>query len=194
MIAEADLPVATSRLDPQAMIAVALEAGMAPPTEREIPVARQLAADLMKHDVVSLETLLAVRAIQPAAMLVFREEGRVTGVFGQLLLRPAAVRPIFEGRFDALDVDIDYLSRAGELAALGYAWGLAASTKRGAAAVILHGQLVRGRLFPDLTIFTRAVTPVGRHIALNRYKYTPFRHPDDDLLIRLPEQPAAVAA
>jgi hypothetical protein len=200
MITEAELPAASSRLDPDAMIAVALEAGMVPPAEHEISVARALAGDLMQHEVVSVETLMAVRAIQPAAMLVFKEQDQITGVFGQLLLRPSAVRSIFAGDFDALDVDIDHLSRPGELATLGYAWGLAASTKRGAGAVILHGQLVRARLFPDLTIFTRAVTPVGRHIALNRYRYQPFRHPDDDLLIRLPEgappqrEPEAVAA
>ena len=193
MITEDDIPPVTSRLDPEAMTAVALEAGMVPADEDEIAVARQLAADLMQHDVVSIGTLQAVRAIQPAAMLVYKEDGRVTGVFGQLVLRPSAIRRIFEGDFDALDVDTDYLSRAGEIAGLGYAWGLAASTKRAAASLILHGQLVRARLFPDLTIFTRAVTPVGRHIALNRYRYQPFRRPDDDLLIRLPELEAESA-
>ncbi len=193
MITEDDIPPVTSRLDPEAMTAVALEAGMVPADEDEIAVARQLAADLMQHDVVSIGTLQAVRAIQPAAMLVYKEDGRVTGVFGQLVLRPSAIRRIFEGDFDALDVDTDYLSRAGEIAGLGYAWGLAASSKKAAASLILHGQLVRARLFPDLTIFTRAVTPVGRHIALNRYRYQPFRRPDDDLLIRLPELEAESA-
>jgi hypothetical protein len=193
MITEDDIPPVASRLDPEAMTAVALEAGMVPADEDEIAVARQLAADLMHHDVVSIGTLQAVRAIQPAAMLVYKEDGKVTGVFGQLVLRPSAIRRIFEGDFDALDVDTEYLSRAGEIAGLGYAWGLAASTKRAAAALILHGQLVRARLFPDLTIFTRAVTPVGRHIALNRYRYQPFRRPDDDLLIRLPELEAESA-
>ncbi len=88
MITEDDIPPVTSRLDPEAMTAVALEAGMVPAAEDEIAVARQLAADLMQHDVVSIGTLQAVRAIQPAAMLVYKEDGRVTGVFGQLVLRP----------------------------------------------------------------------------------------------------------
>ena len=194
MITQDDIPPVSSRLDPDAMTAVAAEAGMAPATEAEIPIARTLASDLMLHDVVSEATLKAVRTIQPAAMLVFRDEsGAVAGVFGQLVLRPSAIRAIFDGSFDALDVDTDYLSRAGEVAGIGYAWGLAASTKRAAASLILHGQLVRARLFPDLTIFTRAVTPVGRHIALNRYRYQPLRRPDDDLLIRLPEIEAQTA-
>ena len=190
MITEAELPVATSRLDPEAMIAVALEAGMIPLAEHEIPIARNLAGDLMRHEVVSVETLLAVRAIQPAAMLVFKDGDQITGVFGQLLLRPSAIASIFAGEFDALNVDVDFLSRPGEAVGLGYVWGLAASTKRAGAALMLQGQLVRRRLFPALTIFTRAVTPAGRHIALNRYRYQPFRYPDDDLLIRLPEDAA----
>ena len=193
MISEADLPKSWAHLDPQAMVEVALEAGLRPAVGEEIAIARDLAAELMKHDVVSIETIQAVQAIQPAAMLVCDDGDRITGVFGQLLLRPSAVRPLFDGSFDALNVDTDFLTRAGEPAALGYAWGLAASTKKAAAALILHGQLVRRRLFPNLTIFTRAVTPVGRHIALNRYGYVPLRHPDDDLLIRLPEPVAAAA-
>jgi hypothetical protein len=188
MIKQSDLPTPSYRLDAEAMRQVATEVELAPPEDHEIEAARKLASDLMQHEVVSLQTLLAVREIQPAALLVFRDHGEITGVFGQLLLRPAAVPPLFEGDFDALDVDIDYLSREGELVALGYAWGIAASSKRAAAALISHGQLVRRRLFPDLTIFTRAVTPVGRHIALNRYGYQPLRNPDDDLLIRLPEK------
>jgi hypothetical protein len=193
MISEADLPKSWAHLDPDAMVEVAREAGLRPAVGDEISVARDLAAELMKHDVVSIETILAVQAIQPAAMLVFDDGEQITGVFGQLLLRPSAVQPLFAGDFDALNVDTAFLTRAGEPAALGYAWGLAASTKRAAAALILHGQLVRRRLFPNLTIFTRAVTPVGRHIALNRYGYVPLRHADDDLLIRLPEPVAAAA-
>jgi hypothetical protein len=193
MISEADLPKSWAHLDPEAMVEVAREAGLRPAVGDEITTARDLAAELMKHEVVSIETILAVQAIQPAAMLVFDDGQQITGVFGQLLLRPSAVRPLFDGAFDALNVDTDFLTRAGEPAALGYAWGLAASTKRAAASLILHGQLVRRRLFPNLTIFTRAVTPVGRHIALNRYGYQPLRHPDDDLLIRLPEPVAAAA-
>jgi hypothetical protein len=193
MITEADLPKSWAHLDPDAMVEVAREAGLRPAVGDEIAIARDLAATLMKHEVVSIETILAVQAIQPAAMLVCDDGDQITGVFGQLLLRPSAVRPLFDGAFDALNVDTDFLTRAGEPAALGYAWGLAASTKRAAASLILHGQLVRRRLFPNLTIFTRAVTPVGRHIALNRYGYVPLRHPDDDLMIRLPEPVAAAA-
>ncbi len=193
MITAADIPPSRSRLDPDAMLAVGLEAGLTPPTAEEIPLARGLASKLMEHEVVSEATLQAVLAIQPASLMIFREGSEVTAVYGQLLLGVSAVRAIFAGTFDALDVDTDHLSRAGETPALGYAWGLAASTKKGAAAILLNGRLVRARLFPELTIFTRTVTPIGRHIALNRYGYKPLRSPDDDLMVRLPDAESVAA-
>jgi hypothetical protein len=193
MITAADIPPSASRLDPEAMLAVGLEAGLTPPTPDEIPMARAMASKLMDHEVVSEATLLAVLAIQPASLLVFREAGEVTGVYGQLLLNDTAVRAIFAGAFDALDVDTGHLSHGGETPALGYVWGLAASTKKGAAGILSYGRLVRGRLFPDLTIFTRAVTQIGRHIAVNRYGYVPLRGPDDDLMVRLPDAESIAA-
>ena len=191
MISPSDLPEPLSRFDPDAMFAIGADFGMSAPSDDEMPVARDLAATLMRQEVVSVETLRAVQAVQPAATLVYREDGLITGVSGQLLFRPSAVAPLFAGSFDAMEVDTRYLSRPGEIAALGYCWGVAASTKRAAVSVIGFSKRVRELLFADLTIFTKAVTPVGRHTALNRHGYQPLRRPDDDLLIRLPEGAAA---
>ena len=175
------------------MLAVGEALGMAAPTDDEMPIARDLAATLMGQEVVSVETLRAVQAIQAAATLVYRQDGEITGVSGQLLLRLSAVKPLLAGEFDALNLETDYLTRPGELPALGYCWGVAASTKPAAGAVIGFSKRVRELLFDDLTIMTRAVTPVGRHTALNRHGYVPLRRPDDDLLIRLPERQVAAA-
>jgi hypothetical protein len=194
MITERDLSPSSNQFDPAAILAVAEMVGLAPPRDDELPAARELAATLMGQEVVSVATLRAVQAVQPTATLVYRnDEGRVIGVSGQLLLRPSSVRPLFEGAFDALDVDTGHLCRPGETPALGYCWGVAAATKAAAGAVIGFNKRVRELLFDDLTIFTRAVTPVGRHTALNRHGYVPLRGPDDDLLIRLPERQAAAA-
>jgi hypothetical protein len=193
MITEADLPKAVDRLDNAAMLAIAREAGMTPPTEAELPEARLLASSLMDHEVVGIETLLAVRRIQPAATLVHREGGRITAVAGQLILRTSSVRPLLAGRFDALNVDTDYLARDGDLVALGYAWGIAASTKTGGQAIGAFNRMLRERLFPHIAGFTRAVTPIGRHVAATRYGYAPLRHPDDDLMIAIPGREAVFA-
>jgi hypothetical protein len=193
MITEADIPEAIDRMDGAGMLAIGREFGMAPPTEAELPEARALAQKLMDHKVVGIETLIAVLSIQPASSLIYKEDGRITGVSGQLMLTPEAFHVMLAGQFDATDVDTNLLAREGDLVSLGYGWGIAGSTKPAANAVSWVGRTMRLRLFPHIAGFTRAVTPVGRHIALNRYGYQPLRHADDDLMISLPKK-AAMAA
>jgi hypothetical protein len=193
MISQLEVLEGARRLQPRAILSIAAEVGLVAPASSEMPQARDLAAELMRHEVVSVETLLAVQAVQPTATLVFKEDGRITGVSGQLLFRRSAIARLYAGVFDAVDVDTRLLSRPGEPPAAGYSWGIAASTKRAAAAVILFGKEVRARLYPNLVIFTRAVTPVGRHIATTRHGYRPLRGPDDDFMIRLPNPEARAA-
>jgi hypothetical protein len=193
MITEADLPEAVDRMDNAGMLAIGRELGMAPPTEAELPEARALASTLMDYEVVDVPTLATVLSIQPAAALVFKEDGRITGVAGQLILTARAWAPLLAGEFDALVVDPGYLAREGELVALGYGWGVAASTKPAGYAVNNVGRLFRERIFPNLTVFTRAVTPIGRHVCLTRYGYQPMRHEGDDLMISFPQKQMALA-
>ncbi|HEY1752760.1 MAG TPA: hypothetical protein VGG29_15995, partial [Caulobacteraceae bacterium] len=181
------------RLDSNALLQAAATIGMIKPTLEDHRAAQALAERLMNHKVVGIETLRAVQAVQPAASLVFKEAGVVTGVAGQLMLRRSAIAAFFEDRFSATDVDLDLLSRDGEMIAVGYGWGVAASTPTARAAMNAFGQLMRCELFPLMATFARAVTDVGRHVSIARYHYRPFRHPDDDLILRLPcvEQQAA---
>jgi hypothetical protein len=186
MITKADLPKALDRMDNTAMLAIGREFGMTPPTRDELPEACALAAALMDHEVVDVETLATVLSIQPAAAVVYREEGRITGVSGQLILTARAWAPLLAGAFDALVVDPAVLAREGERVALGYGWGVAGSTKPARYAVNNALSVIRERLFPNITAFTKAVTPIGRHVCLTRFGYEPLRHEDDDLLISLP--------
>jgi hypothetical protein len=180
-------------MDSAGMLAIGREFDMAPPTLAELPEARALAQTLMDHEVVSEATLARVLAIQPASTLVYKEGGKITGVSGQLMLTPQTFHIMLAGKFDALDVDTELLARDGDLISLGYGWGIAASSKPAANAVSWVGRTMRLRLYTHIAGFTRAVTPVGRHIALKRYGYEPLRHADDDLMISLPKK-AAVAA
>jgi hypothetical protein len=186
MFTAADLPQPCYRLDSPALLEAMAAIGMTQPTVEELQAGQALAGSLMKHKVVSVETLRAVQEIQPASSLVFKEDGVVTGVAGQLLLRQSAIAAFFEDRFSAADVNLDFLSREGELIAVGYGWGVAGSTPQARAAVHGFGRLMRSEVFPHLATFARAVTEVGRHICLSQYHYQPLRHPDDDLLLRLP--------
>jgi hypothetical protein len=193
MFTKADLPEAVDRMDNASMLAIGREFGMAPPTKSELPEARALASALMEHEVVDASVLTAVLDIQPAATLVYKEDGRITGLSGQLILTARAWAPLLAGEFDALVVDPGLLAREGQLVALGYGWGVAASTKPAGYAVTNVLRVTRERLFPNITAFTRAVTPIGRHVCMTRYGYEPLRHEDDDLMISFPKKQMAMA-
>jgi hypothetical protein len=176
------------------VIAVSAPFGATPAKAGDLPEAQALATRLMEHKVASLETYLRVQAIQPAAVLVAKEAGRVTGVAGLLFLRRAGVDQILAGEFDALDPADDLLTHEGECPVALYAWGVAAATKLGGQAILGGGRAVRLQLFPTITGFTRAVTGAGRHVALTRYGYRPLRHADDDLMVSEPALAAEKAA
>jgi hypothetical protein len=174
------------RLFSEQILAVAAARGCSPPDLAELVEGRELATELMDHEVAPLAVYLAVQAVQPSALFVYRQEGRIAGVFGALFLSQPAVERILSGRFDALNPDLSLLTRDGERPALAYSWGVAARTKVAGAAVLGAAGDVTRTLFPEITAFTRAVTGAGRHIALKRYGYRPLRGPEDDLLVKEP--------
>jgi hypothetical protein len=149
----------------------------------EFETVRDMAARLMNHDVSSSETFLAVQAIQPASSLCYREDGAITAIMGILLLREAAMTPLMAGAFDGVAVQPELLSRGDEVPAVGYAWGIAATTKAGGAAITAVGMPLRLGPLGALTFVTKAVTGAGRHVAITRFGYEPMRGPDDDMLV-----------
>jgi hypothetical protein len=168
--------------------------GWAPVREDECVLVREMAAELIGPDVASAETLLAVRRLQAASCLGFHENGRITGVLGYLFLGRSALDDMMAGRFDALKLDVGRLSAADEPPALGYTWGIAAVSKNASAAAYAAAAELRADLWRDLPFVTRAVTPVGRHIAITRGQYTPLRFPDDEFMIRRPAAVQEIAA
>jgi hypothetical protein len=138
----------------------------------------------MGCEVASVATFLAVLRLQPAACLALKDGGDLTALAAAMWLRPAAVAQIMEGRFDATCFDLELLSRAEEIPAAGYGWGIAATTK--AAGMTLRACTSALRLGPlsPFDFFSRAVTPIGRHVCITRSGYRPLRSPDDDFLFR----------
>jgi hypothetical protein len=186
------LPQPALRL--KSVLEVAAPHKIAPATADDLLETQALAARLMDHKVAALETYLAVMAVQPAALLIHKEEGRVTGVVGMLFLRRSGVNQILRGRFNATEVDVDLLTPEGESPVAIYTWGVAAATKPAGTAILVGGSTVRQVLFPTISSFTKAVTGAGRHVAVDRYGFRPLRHAQDDLLVREPKWPAEQAA
>ena len=179
------LPQPALRL--RSVIEVAAPHHLAPAQSDDLVEMRDLAACLMDAKVAELETYLAVQQIQPAALLIHKEDGRITGVVGMLYVRMSAVNQILRGRFNAVAPNTDLLTPEGESPAALYTWGVAASTKPAGTAILVGGSAVRQTLFPTISSFTKAVTGAGRHVAVDRYGFRPLRNPQDDLLVREPK-------
>ncbi len=145
-----------------------------------------MASYLMASEVTSPQTVLEVLALQPASTLVVRTDGVVTATLGVLLLRPPGHQQLIAGVFNAKQPDLSVLCRGADVPAAGYLWGIAAADKTAAAAALAFCRTMDDRTLRHVVAFTRAVTPVGRHLAGQRFGFKPCRHPDDDLLVRAP--------
>ena len=149
----------------------------------EFEFVHEMAGRLMRYEVCTADTFRAVQAIQRGSSMCLREDGIITGVFGILLLRQSAVATLLSGAFDGVDIDLDLLSRPEETPAIGYAWGVAATTRIAGAAITQFGQLLCAGPLNRIPFITKAVTEAGRRVAISRMGYRPLRGPDDDLLI-----------
>jgi hypothetical protein len=176
-------PAATTGARTAAMLKLANSLGFAAPSPVEISQARALAAALMRQQVASVEAYLSVQQIQPASTLVYRQDGEVTGVVANLLLRHSAVAMLRTGRFDGMAIALDLLSRSDERPDLYYIWGIAGATQRASAAVA--GLTIRLRYEPlaDLDAYALAATPMGRRLGVTRLGFRPLRHADDNLIM-----------
>ena len=183
--ADVQHPQATAHVTTD-ILALADRYGFGAVRPEEFPDVHVMASRLMNHPVSSCETFRAVQAVQAGSSLCFREDGVITGIMGVLLLRKPAVAQLKSGRFDGKDVDIELLSRGAERPAIGYGWGIAATTKAAGAAITALGMPLRLGPLGALTFITKAVTGAGRHVAITRFGYQPLRHADDDLLISAP--------
>ncbi|MFI4976766.1 MAG: hypothetical protein ACHP84_19715 [Caulobacterales bacterium] len=142
--------------------------------------------DLMQAEVAGPEVLAAACAVQASACMAYREGGAIVGVVGYLFLNAGGLSQVITGRFDGADLDLGYLSRTREAPAAGYTWGLAVARRTGKSASVAAFKAMdelRSGAWRWLPFFTRAVTPVGRFVAVTRAGFQPLRGPKDNLLI-----------
>ena len=168
------------------VIAFSARHGFLPARDEDFDVVHEMAGRLMSHKVTSVATFKAVQAVQPWSSFCCYEDGQVTGLMGLLLLRDAAVQQLMDGVFDGMEVDTDLLSRPNEIPAIGYGWGIVATTEKSSNALKACGWPLRSGPLGPLTFITTAVTPAGRHVCISRLGYRPLRHADDSLLISDP--------
>jgi hypothetical protein len=176
--------------DPERIAEVAASFDLAPASDDDIRMGRQIAARLIGEGIAAADTFIAMQRLTRSSVFVYREEGAVTGMLGLFLLRPVGLRAIEAGVFDAVTPDMDMVARPGERPAACYGWGFAASTERGGAAVVRTAVALQERLFWAIPTFTRTATPDGLRVILGPMGYQRYSQSDPMLVWR----PAAASA
>lgn len=160
--------------------AVAALCGVTLASDSEIEEGQRLAAERIAGPIVSAAMLQAVQHITGCSVHIVREAGKVTGLTAFFLLRPDGMQAFAEGRFDTVNVDLDYVWRPREIPAGGYAWGFVASNDRAAGRVVKASLMVRETLLWGLSGYTRAATDDGARLIFGSLGFAPV--PNDPTL------------
>jgi len=156
--------------------------GLRPLSNHEIALAQAIGAQLIGQSLASVETLVEIEATARHVLFGFCEDGSLTGMMALLPLRAPALTALVNGQFDARAPDIALVARPGEAPACYYAWGIAATSKHAARAMIQASAALRRTLFWAIPSFTRAVTEDGRRLMAS-FGYQPINGADPQLLV-----------
>jgi hypothetical protein len=147
---------------------------------------RRLASRLMGCDVASIEAFALAMRLQPGAVMVRRQDGRLSAVVATLLLRQAAESQLLAGRFDGLSPSEDVLTTGDERPAIYYIWGVVADTMRARWAAVELSRRLRHESLGDLIGYMTAATPAGRRGAIQHLGFRPVGAGPESLLISQP--------
>jgi hypothetical protein len=156
--------------------------------EEDLPAARAVMVSLIGDTIATAETILAVHRRNPKSIIVFRENGEITGTTSFLLLRAAGLLSIATDKFNGLAPDMDLIAGLDETPIAAYGWGIAAKTRRAAAAVLVGIDRVRNDLYPNIPFFARTLTADGQRVVCGRLRYLPFPRSKTGLLWSAPNQ------
>ncbi len=168
--------------DPRLINALAAYCGVTLAGPNDILAGQALAAERIGEGTVSAAMLQSVQDITNCSVFVVREAGKVTGLTAFFLLRPEGMRAFAEGRFDTVNVNLDYVWRPREEPAGGYAWGFVASNDRAAGRVVKASIAIRETLLWALPGYTKAATDDGARLIYGTLGFEPV--PGNDSLAR----------
>jgi len=138
-----------------------VEAGLEPATSADIDEAYALVQRLIGPPLASSEVMRSVQEHTRASIFLVREDGRITGVLGELALSSAGLAALEAGAFDGTAPELAHLARPGAPVAAYYCWGLAAETRRASIAGVKGVVAARDTVYANLPFFARAAEPKG---------------------------------
>lgn len=151
---------------------------------QDIALARDIGAAMIGADLASAETLTRCQQTAEAVVFGYREADVLTGMMALLPLNGAGLRQLEAASFDARDPSLDLVSRPGEAPACYYAWGIAATTKDAARALIKASASLHTHLFWAIPSYTRAATEDGLRL-MSSFGYRPYTKVDPQLIVAL---------
>jgi len=154
--------------------------GMTLATYDEITEGRALAARTVSPNIATVETLAAIQRLTAASSYTFRDaNGNLTGVIAVIPLTSAALPGLAAGVFDGVEPPRHQVARPGDPVAAIYGWGMAGTTLRGRATVMMGAVKLHREIFPTLPLYGRAATPGGERTLLKRIGARPVPGPGD---------------
>ena len=183
-----DFPSVNSALvaRPAEVIEMVTELGFVLPTEEEVEISREIAARMIHPNIAQAEQFMRVERHSGVGMLVYKEQGHVTGMMAMIMLNRHGHDAIRQGTFDPIEPDLDHLCKSNDPLVAGYGWGFAATTKLSGRSVVGAFDHVRRKLFSTIPIYTRAATEDGERIVKGFLGYEDVPWEDDSGLIWLP--------
>ncbi len=134
---------------------------------RGVAEARALAAEALGPSVAPVEALIAIQRRSGTAVLVYEEEGVITGALGVLPLSPLGLDALLNGRLD-LSRPVGAFFAGGRTRGQAlYAMGIVSVTPQAARAVVTGVVRLR-EAFSDIGFYARAVTAAGRRVLIER--------------------------
>lgn len=165
--------------DTSAVIAAASQCGLRQPGFYELVAARTMAERMIGCEIAPIEALIFTNHYSGLGSFVFAENGRITGVYAMLLLSRAGFLALQHGSFDTRFPEPEHLVRPGRMPAAHYGWGIAASTKTAARAVLSGTMAMHEVAFMSIPYVIRAATDDGRRAMLDRGgRPVPWGDPD----------------
>lgn len=168
----------------EAVLRVADEFGMVEPSLSDLIEAHKTAAALIDENIAAPEDYVRCKEKSGVCALVFKEDGKITGMIALLMLNEIGVEAVVSGDFDARNPDSSHLCNEGEPVFSGYGWGVTATTKNGARASLACADKLYRTLFNEVPCFARAVTADGVRVMTTSLGHTPVPWEDDGLVWR----------
>ena len=122
---------------------------------------RNFAAELIGPDLATVSVFQEIQEHSGAGMLLYREEGEITGIAGLLMLTNLGRQAILSDTFNGKRPDLQHIAQNGQQVAATYAWLGAATTHASRVAVVTVSAGLRKHVFGNLPSFANAVTPEG---------------------------------